>query len=149
MVKGKTCSKCKTYKLIHQFAVNSKGKHGFKSICKSCSNKAQRSLAKRRREEDPVKWSQYRRDKLLKSAYGMTQEDFDRMLESQDGGCAVCGVTENQVTDVMFVDHCHDTGKVRGLLCSLCNSGIGKLQDNPEIILKAYRYLLKHKENKQ
>lgn len=146
MVEGKTCTRCKTYKLFSGFAVNSKGRYGYKSVCKSCSNKGQRSLTKRRREEDPVKWSQYRRDKLLKSAYGITQKDFDKMLEAQSGRCAVCGTAENQVTNVMFVDHCHSTGKVRGLLCSLCNSGIGKLQDDPEVVLKAYKYLLKYKD---
>lgn len=71
-----------------------------------------------------------RRNALKK--YGITPEDYDRMLKEQ-GGCAICGATEPGGRGKNFhVDHCHSTGRVRGLLCHHCNVGIGMLRENFE-----------------
>lgn len=59
------------------------------------------------------------------------------MVLKQGGRCAVCGEEKK-----LHVDHCHDTGKVRGMLCFACNTGIGKLKDDPDLLLAAHRYLL-------
>lgn len=69
--------------------------------------------------------------------YGLTIQQFNEMLEDQGFGCAIC------TTELIFpnVDHCHKTGKVRGLLCSRCNSGLGIFQDNPNTLASALRYL--------
>lgn len=73
------------------------------------------------------------------------------MYKAQGGRCAICGV-RGDVQELGFkqreslcVDHDHDTGAIRGLLCSPCNLGIGKLEDDPEIISNAVKYLRKHK----
>lgn len=66
--------------------------------------------------------------------------DFDRMLAEQGGRCAICG-TEEPGSRQWNVDHCHETGRVRGLLCTACNTGIGHLRDDPGILLSAMTYL--------
>jgi Recombination endonuclease VII len=65
-------------------------------------------------------------------------------LEKQGGLCAICGKPDETVRR-MSLDHCHDTGKLRGMLCNGCNVGIGMLGDDPDRVLAAYNYLLKHK----
>jgi hypothetical protein len=74
-------------------------------------------------------------------AYGITEQDYDRMLDEQAGGCYICGgKPERRALDI---DHDHETGKVRGLLCSNHNRAIGLLGDDPEMLLAAHAYLVK------
>jgi hypothetical protein len=86
----------------------------------------------------------------LKRNFGITREDFNNMMESQKGVCDICKKPEsrkNQVTGKikhLCVDHCHTTGKIRGLLCFKCNSAIGKLKDSIPILENAITYLKKH-----
>ncbi len=78
--------------------------------------------------------------KVLRFArYGITEADFDRILEEQDGACAICRTLFEDKKPC--IDHDHETGEVRGLLCYSCNSGIGQLRDDPELLAKAIRYL--------
>lgn len=64
------------------------------------------------------------------------------MVERQGGGCAICHRGPSKGTARLYVDHDHDTDKVRGLLCQQCNSALGLLQDDPTIVYNAYTYLL-------
>jgi ribosomal protein L34E len=75
----------------------------------------------------------------LKSRYGISVEQYNKMLESQDNKCAICG-DECPTGRSLAVDHDHDTGRVRGLLCSRCNIGIGQLK-NIANLAKAIEYL--------
>lgn len=78
---------------------------------------------------------------MLKKKYGLTPADYDLMLASQ-GGCAVCGTSHPGSSAKYFaVDHNHNNGKVRGLLCSNCNRAIGLLKDSPKLLHDAARYL--------
>lgn len=83
----------------------------------------------------------------LKRNYGITMEEYQALHEVQGGVCAICGQPETTVqgrTNTPFclaVDHDHDTGKVRGLLCTPCNRGIGFLRDDPAILERALEYL--------
>jgi len=82
-----------------------------------------------------------RRNQRL-SKYGITLEQFNDMLEKQNGKCAVCGYSDTSDTNFFpVVDHCHDTGKVRGILCMNCNMGIGKFKDNEIYLYNALVYL--------
>jgi hypothetical protein len=72
--------------------------------------------------------------------YGISYEDFLNLVEQQEGKCAICGIFFGEG---LYVDHNHETGVVRGLLCSNCNTGIGMLQDSILILLKAMEYLNK------
>lgn len=71
----------------------------------------------------------------------MTVDDYNKMLDQQKGCCVVCGQHESTFKQRLCVDHDHNTGKVRGLLCKQCNSGIGLLQDDLEILKVAVKYL--------
>lgn len=88
-----------------------------------------------------------RRNARLKHRYGITAADYDRMYAEQGGKCAICGSGHERQPahwkDKLAVDHCHDTGKVRGLLCNDCNAGIGHL-GNEQVALSAARYLRLH-----
>lgn len=97
------------------------------------------SCAARRPERAAV-----RRRATLKQ-YGLSVEEFEAMLAKQRGRCAICGGTEPKHTN-WSVDHDHVTGQVRGILCSACNTGIGQLQDDPDIIRKALDYVVKHRQ---
>ena len=84
----------------------------------------------------------------LKKNFGITLEQYNEMLDSQGGVCAICGNVETTVNhntkkvQNLSVDHCHTTGKVRGLLCNLCNTGLGKFRENPDFLAKAISYIL-------
>ena len=78
----------------------------------------------------------------LKVRFGITPEQHKQMFVSQNGMCAICGKRFTNRKDIQ-VDHDHLTGKVRQLLCNGCNSGIGLLQENTSILLKAVEYLNK------
>lgn len=79
----------------------------------------------------------------LKERYGITLEEYDNMLKEQGGGCKICGSPDpkRKGSKHLVVDHCHATGKVRGLLCYRCNVGLGNFEDGPALVLKAYEYL--------
>lgn len=98
----------------------------------------------RRRDED---WKKRNPEKVwestLRAAYGLNLSDWQAMFEAQGGVCAICRRT-CKANRRLSVDHCHDSGKVRGLLCQLCNSAIGKLYDSPALVQRALEYLIKH-----
>lgn len=107
--------------------------------------------AMRARSGDP-EWIQKSRDRYakwrakdprgvhrinIKRLYGLSLEDWDRMVIQQGGRCAIC----NLPAPALNVDHCHVSGTVRGLLCELCNKGLGLFKDNPAYLLEAVQYL--------
>lgn len=80
------------------------------------------------------------RHNVLMKRHGISLEEFDRMLAEQGGGCAICGRPPNG-HGALHVDHCHTTGKIRGLLCFSCNYAVGALQDEPDLFELAAEYL--------
>ena len=84
----------------------------------------------------------------LKRTYGITLIQYQEMLDAQGGVCKICKLLKirKSATDLtpLFVDHCHTTGKVRGLLCSQCNSGLGMFEENINYFVEAINYI---KEN--
>jgi len=82
------------------------------------------------------------RNSKLKKAYGITLKEYNKMLAKQDECCAICKTDiPNGKGNTFHVDHCHETGKVRGLLCSNCNTSLGGFKDNPTLLTKAIKYL--------
>lgn len=77
----------------------------------------------------------------LARKYGITAEDYNRMLAAQGCVCAICGKPEKGKR--LAVDHCHATGRVRGLLCMNCNRAIGHFQDDPDLMLRGAQYVQK------
>lgn len=82
--------------------------------------------------------SRRRKQNLLK-LYNLTEDDYNNLLEAQQFRCKICG--KPWTFGTLHVDHDHKTGKVRGLLCGLCNSMLGFADDNPDILLKALQYI--------
>ena len=83
------------------------------------------------------------RKSSLRRDFGITLEQYDTMLQGQGKTCAICN-HKNANGKRLAVDHCHGTGKIRGLLCSGCNVSLGHLKDSPTILASALRYLAKH-----
>jgi Recombination endonuclease VII len=80
----------------------------------------------------------YRRKSWRKRTYGLSAEDYARMVASQNGACAICKL---KPAAQLWVDHCHATNTVRRLLCRYCNTGLGAFKDNPLYLLEAIAYL--------
>ena len=83
------------------------------------------------------------RDYQLFHKFGLTRTKYNELLSKQDGCCAICGSTDSGSKNKgqFSVDHCHTSEKVRGLLCTRCNTGLGSFQDNPEFLQSAISYL--------
>ena len=75
----------------------------------------------------------------------MTVDKFNNMYKEQQGCCYICGRHQDEFKFKLAVDHCHETGKIRGLLCHYCNKALGMFDDNVEILQSAILYLEKHK----
>lgn len=132
----KFCGRCKKTKPAAEFYRNARHRDRLSTYCKECTNSLRPNYTK---EEN--------RDFQLKSTFGITRDDYNVMLAAQDGKCAICGTTTpgNSRVFNFSVDHNHETDEIRGLLCELCNRGLGHFGDDPERLEAAARYLRKHK----
>jgi hypothetical protein len=84
------------------------------------------------------------RDSDMRRKYGISLKKYEKMYEDQNGRCAICGIEENNAPrGSLFIDHCHISGEVRGLLCHFCNTGLGNFKDDTENLKKAQWYLNK------
>lgn len=128
------CPGCKKSKPKNQFDRNRSSSTGRSTYCKSCSAKRRKETYNR---DGGASWRDYRYRKL----YGITFEQYSRILKRQRGVCAIC--KRKVKTRKLALDHCHKTGKVRGVLCTRCNSMIAFAEDNPLILESAIRYLQK------
>ena len=166
----KTCPKCKTTKPSERFHKSKKLSQGLACWCKDCDrakriayrsrpeysqevterNKKYLSrpeVAKKKAEYDKIYRHSdnrvtYIRKWQLKNNYGLTPEQFDILFIAQGRKCKVCGSADpRKKGDTWSVDHDHQTGKVRGILCHGCNTGIGFFKDNPDHLRKAAAYL--------
>lgn len=79
----------------------------------------------------------------MRRAYGIGQAEFDTLLESQGGVCAICSGERNGPGKRLHIDHCHDSQRIRGLLCGKCNTAVGLLDDDPERAERLAAYLRK------
>lgn len=82
-----------------------------------------------------------RRNTSLKKKFGINYNQYQIMLQEQNNSCYICGEQEPAENKILSVDHCHATGRVRGLLCSNCNTALGKFKDNIQLLNKAVEYL--------
>ena len=108
--------------------------------CRNCGNtkryKSTRSCVHCMSQINKTYTPQIRRDFHLKTKYGLSQADYDIMMEHQNNGCAICGSTEK-----LHIDHDHVTGKIRGLLCYSCNVSLGHFRDDTMVLKRAIEYL--------
>lgn len=95
-----------------------------------------------------VKYKEVARIRMIEKMFGLTAERHLEILQSQGGGCGICGEEKSHNGKSLCVDHCHETGEVRGLLCDHCNRGIGLLGDSADGLIRACAYLLKQRITK-
>lgn len=133
----KSCSSCKQVKPLIEFYRHPACRDGYRGECKACTYDKHKSYrAVKGRTETPEQNRRYN----LKRQFNISPEDYDEILSLQNGVCAICGST-CKTGRRLAVDHCHMTGRIRGLLCSECNNGIGKLKDSPDLLRAAISYL--------
>ena len=136
------CSSCKETKDSSLFPKATKKKRGFAWECKTCKKETRKNKKKTMSSED---WALLHKGYYLKSAYGITLIEYNNFLKQQNHKCAICYADETEVLNqTLYVDHCHSTGKVRGLLCHPCNASLGLLKENIEVLENAKNYLRKH-----
>ena len=104
-----------------------------------------KTCTKARLKDSPSQAPERKRELHLQRTYGITPEEYDQMLIKQKGTCSACPATEaGGKHNVFVVDHCHRTGKVRGLLCKDCNIVLGIMQDDPSRFANLITYLAEH-----
>jgi len=145
----KKCTKCEQEKTVDNFYPRKDRPGKYVAQCRPCSIK---SNYKYRDKEHQKKYkvNYYKKNPLRKltndlKKYGLTVEKYNSMLESQHNSCAICS-HQNIPGKRMFVDHCHSSGTVRGLLCSSCNFLLGQAKDSKEVLSKAIIYLEKYEK---
>lgn len=139
----KQCTRCKESQPLSEFAPDSRYVGGRKNQCRECGRAASRKSAAKRKLRDPYR----HRKSMLHCKFGMTEGDYELLLAKQGGGCAICrrAATETRrkgkPAKFLDIDHCHQTGKIRGLLCGRCNVGIGSFEDDVSLLRGAIAYL--------
>jgi len=163
----KNCSGCKTQKSLAEFSKSVSTPSGYQSRCRECSrasnkvwyeknknnwHQIERRRAKHRKYKDknkawlkanPDKAKLYDRKKFLAAKYNMTIAEHEGMLAAQGFVCAACGSPSPNSKKGWSTDHCHKTGRVRGILCHHCNVGIGHAKDSVETLYSWIVYLKK------
>ena len=162
----KICSSCKIEKPITDFYKNKHKKDGYMYACKECeskrdSNSLTRKSSKklwREKNKEKIRLSRKpkqkverkkkyinKKDRELTKKFGITLSSFEEMMINQESKCAICGIEEavykKILNQTLAVDHCHKTGKIRGLLCGNCNRALGLFKDNIDTLKQAIIYL--------
>jgi len=148
MVNSKKCQRCEGVQPISNFPKDL-SKKDLKSIyCHNCHkkiNKARRSKpGYNEKRQAKRKYSDRDRDWRLRTKYGISLEEFNRVFLSQDSRCALCR-SQHSDNKNFVVDHCHKTGTFRGILCSYCNRALGMFKDDIQVLKKAIAYLKEDK----
>ena len=86
------------------------------------------------------------REKKYKNRYGMVIKEFNLMFDAQKGCCFICGIHQSKLNQRLHIDHDHETGQIRKLLCLNCNRGLGYFKDSTKSLYKAIAYLKKYKK---
>ena len=121
------CSRCGILKHVSKYYPAKLNKTGLQYHCKVCENKNYKERATLRR-------------------YGLTYKAYQSMVELQENRCLICGKlggSKNNFGKQLGVDHKHDNGEIRGLLCYNCNMGLGYFNDSPEYLSNAIKYINK------
>lgn len=151
----KFCNKCKTEKELEAFCKRHTTKDGRDVYCKECVSIYRKTNYKKIQESSSAYYQKYKekvnlknRNNRLKKEYNVTQEWYEKTLEEQEGKCKICK-SDNPGKGLkhFHIDHNHETGKVRGLLCHSCNTGLGLFKENVDLIQKAIEYVEKHRQS--
>lgn len=137
---------------ISNFHKSKKTKHGCQSRCKDCRSReaTESSVQNVLRavtwaKNNPADCKKHQKNYRLKSQYGISLSEYDRLLSQQGMRCSICRTKHGEsASTVLVVDHNHKTGSVRSLLCRQCNSLIGFSRENKEILKNTIKYLVTH-----
>ena len=139
----KKCSACKQTQPLDAFAVHRGAKDGLQHRCRACSSEYNKSPKARERAAKyrarPERRA-HRADYMLKRRYGISLEAWGEILVRQGGRCPGCG-SPLESGFKTHVDHCHVTGRVRGLLCKECNLALGNVNDSIDVLRNLIQYL--------
>ncbi len=139
-LREKECIACRVMKPITEFYARPSTASGYHGKCKRCLLDYQ---AEQYRTSMTLKAR--RRDRHYRNTYGVTSAEVEEMRAAQDGRCALCGRPEEESHNGLHLDHDHITTTVRGLLCADCNTSLGKLQDDPDLLRRAADYIEAHR----
>lgn len=153
-VTTKVCCRCGMEKSIDHFYRNDNKEDGFRVSCKECEKEYQKQWYEKNKERLNKKSKDYNernkevitvkaRRVRIKRIYGIEEDTYTKNLELQGGACAICGSTYpgGNSKGYFHIDHCHETGQFRGLLCGRCNTSLGGFKDDINILKKAIEYL--------
>ena len=133
----KKCGKCRKVSPLDMFNKDASRTDGKDAYCKTCRYEKNRAWAK----SNPEKYRDSTRNTRRKIEYGIGHEEFNEILKKQGGKCAICN---SKIDKKSHLDHCHETSRVRGILCQSCNLGLGRFKDNVEFLKNAIKYLETH-----
>jgi hypothetical protein len=145
----KFCKKCFNEKSVSLFPKNKSRKDGLAHYCTECTKKNWNikkekyyKKAEEYKEKNKKEITSYKKDWHYKTKYNLTLEELEELRVKQNYCCALCNKHESLTPrKSLCVDHCHITGKVRGLLCESCNQALGLFYDNTETLKRAIKYL--------
>lgn len=133
----KICNICKEPKSSIDFSNAKRSRDGKAWSCKECDK------ARIKKYRCTTKSSLATRNTAYKKLYGITIQQYEELFTEQKGKCAICYSDVNdKIRSTLSVDHDHTTGRIRGLLCSKCNAGLGMFKDSPVLLQKAAEYLI-------
>lgn len=161
----KQCPNCRELKDRSEFSKDRHKADGLCSWCKECIRSRQQQnkeklqaytnqyyqdnkerlcqMQKQRNQNNSEARSQVARRARLRYNYDISLEEYNDLFSKQEGKCAICGTHQSELNKSLCVDHDHETGEVRGLLCRTCNAGLGMFKEQRELFLKALEYLIK------
>lgn len=160
----KVCKHCEIVRPTSDFYRDAAAADGLRPECKACTrvrrkrwydtnrereiararawqraNRERASATQRRNNARPER-KRKSRDAYYRRTFGISADGFDALLAAQGGGCAICGRRPERDAS-LHLDHCHDTGRIRGILCLSCNQALGHFHDDPALLEAAARYL--------
>lgn len=138
---GCRCDKCR---LWHN-ARSVRYRHENPEKCYTADRKWQKNNREKvlgYRKKYALKYPEKVKNNQLKNKFGITVHEYNQLLEKQNNQCAICKRYQYEFSKLFAVDHCHQTGKIRGLLCHSCNTALGHFQDKLEILDSAVNYLI-------
>ena len=135
----KKCTKCGEQKPLSDFYKSAKAFDNLQSCCKLCH----KAVCKTSHAKNKPKRNLYNKKYNIEKTYGISFDSYLKLVESQNNKCQICKNTLKTGKNT-HLDHCHSTGKIRGVLCGKCNTGIGQFNDSIELLKSAVSYIKKY-----